>query len=215
MARSSFAWADAERSATSSRKSVPPSACSNFPRRPRTPVAVRSSMPNSSASSSVSTSAAQLMATNGPAAAAAQLVDLPRHQLLARPALAFDEKREIGCRDAFDLVPQHAHRRGRADEGCRAVRPPRRHGGPGVCGGRARDGPGPRTLCRARSISRSSAATSPAPCSTCSSHGSNDWPGALTASSIIPPAGPSAGTGTVIPRIPAAHRSAQTPPVHR
>ena len=36
------------------------------PERPRTPVAVRSSMPKSSASSSVSTSAAQLMATNGP-----------------------------------------------------------------------------------------------------------------------------------------------------
>jgi hypothetical protein len=34
--------------------------------RPRTPLAVRSSMPNSSASISVSTSAAQLIATNGP-----------------------------------------------------------------------------------------------------------------------------------------------------
>ena len=34
--------------------------------RPRTPVAVRSSIPNNSASSSVSTMAAQLTATNGP-----------------------------------------------------------------------------------------------------------------------------------------------------
>ena len=64
--RSSFACAVGDRSPTSSRNSVPLSASSNLPRRPLTPVAVRSSMPNSSASSSVSTSAAQLTATNGP-----------------------------------------------------------------------------------------------------------------------------------------------------
>ncbi len=45
---------------------MPPLACSSLPRRPRTPVAVRSSMPNSSASSSDSTIAAQLTATKGP-----------------------------------------------------------------------------------------------------------------------------------------------------
>ncbi len=66
MARSSLAWAATDRSETSSRKSVPSCACSNLPRRPRTPVAVRSSIPNSSASSSVSTMAAQLTATKGP-----------------------------------------------------------------------------------------------------------------------------------------------------
>ena len=66
MTRSNFAWAAADRSEISSRNKVPPSACSNLPRRPRTPVAVRSSMPNNSASMSVSTSAAQLIATNGP-----------------------------------------------------------------------------------------------------------------------------------------------------
>ena len=93
MARSSFACADSDRSDTSSRNSVPPSACSNLPRRPRTPVAVRSSMPNSSASISVSTSAAQLMATNGPCRRRLQRVDLPRHQLLAHTALALDEDR--------------------------------------------------------------------------------------------------------------------------
>ena len=43
-----------------------PSACSDLPRRPRTPVAVRSSIPNNSASRSVSTTAAQFTATNGP-----------------------------------------------------------------------------------------------------------------------------------------------------
>ena len=52
MARNSFACAAGERSDTSSRNNVPSCACSNLPRRPRTPVAVRSSMPNSSASSS-------------------------------------------------------------------------------------------------------------------------------------------------------------------
>ncbi len=66
MTRSSFACAAGARSDTSSRNNVPPFACSNLPRRPRTPVAVRSSMPNSSASSSVSTIAAQFSATKGP-----------------------------------------------------------------------------------------------------------------------------------------------------
>ena len=65
-ALSSLASADGERSATSSRNSVPWSTASNLPRRARTPVAMRSSMPNSSASSNVSTNAAQLTATNGP-----------------------------------------------------------------------------------------------------------------------------------------------------
>ena len=58
---SSFDCAAADRSETSSRNSVPSCACSNLPRRPRTPVAVRSSIPKSSASSSVSTIAAQLL----------------------------------------------------------------------------------------------------------------------------------------------------------
>ena len=65
--RRSLDCAAAERSVTSSRKTVPSFASSNLPARPRTPVAVRSSMPNSSASTSVSTMAAQLTATNGPA----------------------------------------------------------------------------------------------------------------------------------------------------
>ena len=52
-------------------------------------------MPNSSASISVSTSAAQLIATKGTLPAAAQLVNLPRDQLLAGPALAFDQDGEI------------------------------------------------------------------------------------------------------------------------
>ena len=80
---------------------MPPSACSNLPRRPRTPVAVRSSMPNSSASSSVSTSAAQLTATNG-RRAGPELVNLACDELLARAALALDQHREVGVRDPLD-----------------------------------------------------------------------------------------------------------------
>ena len=55
-------------------------------RRPRTPVAVRSSMPKSSASSSVSTSAAQLRRRTG-RAVGADLVDLTGDQLFAGAAL--------------------------------------------------------------------------------------------------------------------------------
>jgi hypothetical protein len=53
-------------SPSSSRKSVPPSASSNLPRRAATPVATPPSIPNSSLSSSDSGSAAQLSATSGP-----------------------------------------------------------------------------------------------------------------------------------------------------
>ena len=64
--RSSFACSASGMSPTSSRKTVPPRASSNFPGRASTPVATPRSMPKSSDSRSVSGSAAQLMATNGP-----------------------------------------------------------------------------------------------------------------------------------------------------
>ena len=83
MARRSLARAAGDRSDTSSRKSVPSWACSNFPRRLRTPVAVRSSIPKSSASSRVSTIAAQLTATKWPLRRR-KLVNLPGDELLAR-----------------------------------------------------------------------------------------------------------------------------------
>jgi hypothetical protein len=51
-------------------------------------VALRSSMPNNSASSSVSTTAAQLTATNGRRPAPAQLVDLACDEFLASPTFA-------------------------------------------------------------------------------------------------------------------------------
>ena len=61
-----------------------------FPAAPLTPVAVRSSIPNSSASSSVSTSAAQLTATKGPRRLSL-FVKLPRNELFAGAGLAFHE----------------------------------------------------------------------------------------------------------------------------
>ena len=76
----------------SSRKSVPPSACSKRPLRCAiAPVNAPRSWPKSSLSSSVSGSAAQLMATNGRRAPAAALVDARARQLLAGAALADDQ----------------------------------------------------------------------------------------------------------------------------
>ena len=43
-------------------------------------------------------------------------MDLPGHQFLARPALALDEHREIGCRNACDVLAQSRHRGTRANE---------------------------------------------------------------------------------------------------
>ena len=73
-------------------------------------------MPNSSASISVSTSAAQLIATKGTPPAATQLVNLPRDQFLAGPALAFDQDGEIRGRNSFDTLAQALHHQTRADE---------------------------------------------------------------------------------------------------
>ena len=102
---------------------MPSCACSNLPRRPRTPVAVRSSMPKSSASSSVSTIAAQLTATNGRPPPPTQLVDLSRDQLLAGPAFAFDEDGEIGGGDFLDPIAHDANLGAGSDERRRAVGP--------------------------------------------------------------------------------------------
>ena len=74
--RSRSSWSLGEMSPISSRKSVPPCADSNLPlRRAIAPVKAPFSWPNSSLSSSVSVRAAQFMATNGPSAAAALVVD--------------------------------------------------------------------------------------------------------------------------------------------
>ena len=64
--RSSFACSVSGMSPTSSRKSVPPLACSKRPLRSRSaPVKAPASWPNSSSSSRFSLRAVQFMATNG------------------------------------------------------------------------------------------------------------------------------------------------------
>ena len=73
-------------------------------------------MPKSSASSSVSTSAAQLTATKGPRSPRAEVVDLAGDELLAGAALALDEHGEIRHRHALDALAQRPHDRARADE---------------------------------------------------------------------------------------------------
>src|SRR5437667_242165 len=66
LARSSFAWVSSGMSPTSSRKSVPPSAASNFPsRRAIAPVNAPRSWPKSSLSTSSWLRAAQFILTSG------------------------------------------------------------------------------------------------------------------------------------------------------
>ena len=57
----------------------------------------------------------------GPLAPPAQLVNLPRHELLAGARFAFDEHREIGRGHALDAVAHGANREARSDERRRAV----------------------------------------------------------------------------------------------
>ena len=65
--RSSFTWIDSGMSATSSKNSVPPSACSNSPFRAcSAPVNAPRAWPNSSLSASDGLSDATLTGTNGP-----------------------------------------------------------------------------------------------------------------------------------------------------
>ena len=93
-------------------------------------------MPKSSASRSVSTSAAQLIATNGPWHRRLRIVNLARDQLLADAALAFEQHREVRVRDALDRRTQRLHRGRRSNERRRAVPP----------GARADQRAGPRQL---------------------------------------------------------------------
>ena len=79
------------------------------------------SCPNSSLSSSVSASAAHETATNGPPRAVARVVDRPRHQFLARPALALDQHRAAQARHVPRQLEDLHHARALADDVLEAV----------------------------------------------------------------------------------------------
>ena len=82
-----------------------------FPcRRPAAPVNEPRSWPKSSLSSSVSGIAAQLMATNAPARRGRELVDRAGEELLARAALALEQDRRVGRRDALRFRAHGADR---------------------------------------------------------------------------------------------------------
>ena len=104
-ARSTFAWAERLMSPISSRKSVPPSACSNFPIRCFVaPVKEPFSWPKSSLSMSSEGMAAQLTSTRGPGLAGRAVVDPLGDELLPRPRLARDEHAGLGRGHALDGV---------------------------------------------------------------------------------------------------------------
>ena len=112
-ARSTLAWVLRLMSPISSRKSVPPSASSNLPRRRATaPVKAPRSWPNSSDSISSSGIAAQLTSTKGPSRARGQRVDGAGHQLLAGAVLAVDEHAAARGRRDRDLLAQLLDERG-------------------------------------------------------------------------------------------------------
>ena len=110
--RSSLTWVASGISPISSRKMVPPSASSNRPsRRSAAPVKAPFSWPNSSLSSSVSGSAAQLTAMNGFAPAGREVVERLGDQLLAGAALALDQHRARDRRHLLDLDQHFLDRR--------------------------------------------------------------------------------------------------------
>ena len=100
----------------SSRKSVPPWACSKKPRlRAEAPVNAPRSCPKSSLSMSSRGMAAQFTLTNGRVVARREPVDGAADELLAGAALAGDEHARLGGRDLVDLVEEPLHRRALPD----------------------------------------------------------------------------------------------------
>jgi hypothetical protein len=103
MARNSLACADNDRSPTSSRNNAPPSACSNFPLRPGTPVAARSS---DAEELGLEQRLDQCSAVEGDKRSApswADAVHLPGHKFLARTTLAFDQTvKSVSATRSFD-----------------------------------------------------------------------------------------------------------------
>ena len=123
---------------------MPPLAASKSPGRSWVaPVNEPLAWPKSSDSSSVSGTAPQLMATNGPAVRGRLVVDQPRDALLADAALAGDEHGRVHLRDAPRQIEHPLHRRAlRAEAGGAAARRPRHRarapgGGRAACAPRA------------------------------------------------------------------------------
>ena len=145
MTRSSFACADSDRSETSSRNSVPPSACSNFPAPP--PHAGGRSLldPEQLRLEQRLDHGRAIDRDERPAPSPAQLVNLARDELLARAALAFDQDGEVSRGDPLDTRPQRLHDGRRSNQ--------RRNAWPRA---------GPETRTRPRATSR----TSPPSCAT-------------------------------------------------
>ena len=115
--RSSRVCASSGMSPISSRNSVPPSACSNRPTlRALAPVNAPFSWPNSSLSISSRGIAAMLTGDERAAAALAEIVQRPRHQLLAGAGLAGDQHREVGAHQPGDDPVDLLHRRRAADD---------------------------------------------------------------------------------------------------
>ena len=113
------AWPAARAACRRSRRAAAcrPAASSNLPARCSVaPVNAPRSWPNSSLSSSSRGIAEQLMRDERPAPARRVVVDDLGDELLAGAALALDEHRRVGIRDAADRLVDLLHRRAVADD---------------------------------------------------------------------------------------------------
>ena len=101
---------------------MPLCACSSRPWRvPTAPVNAPRTWPKSSASSSVSGIALQLMRDETVRAARAVVVNRPRRELLAGAGLAGDEHRARRRRDGLEQLKEIAHRAAAADQAVDAI----------------------------------------------------------------------------------------------
>ena len=115
--RSSRVCRSSGMSPISSRKSVPPSACSKRPRRVVcAPVNAPRSWPKSSDSSRSFGIAAVLIATNGPLARGLCLWSASRDEFLARARLAGDQNRDDALAEPPDRAEDLLHRRRLAED---------------------------------------------------------------------------------------------------
>jgi hypothetical protein len=97
------------------------SECSNLPRRPRTPRRSTILDPEELGFEQRFDDGGAVDRDEGAAPAAAQIVNLPRDELLARAALPFDERGEVGGGHPLDTQPEGLHTGAGADERRRAV----------------------------------------------------------------------------------------------